>query len=172
MSVGKVLQSTRKDHKESQEQLSFDLGLSREALSSYETERAKLPADIGQALTKRYGDPFIALTAVSKYLGYGVGKLDGSAVDLHRMSVKSKTEEELEEVLVAIQKLQMTNHPSHAVAHERQRMEEALQEACDAIVALKHFIAICCKEYGFNWLSVWSRHKAKLIANKYIKKGE
>ncbi|WLR50070.1 helix-turn-helix transcriptional regulator [Bacillus tianshenii] len=169
MNVGKRLKQLRDDNKRTQQQMAFDFNVSRESFSAYETERAKLPADIAQQLTNEFNDPFVALEAVAEYYGWGIGKLDGQAVDLHRASVKAKTEEELEEALEAIKKVCLSNNPSFMEAHQRDELKRALMEAIDAIVALKHFVAVICKEYGFSWIKLWAEHKVKLIARKYKK---
>lgn len=167
MKVGKVLKTLR--GKMTQQQMALDFNVSRETISSYETERANVPKDVSQKLMAKYDNPWFAMTLASEYTGGAwVRKLDGQYVDLHRSSVALKTREELHEVMEALSKVCFVNHPASLNDYKRQEMEEALIQAIDAIVALNHLIAVSCEEYGFSWNHLWDRHAKKLVANGYI----
>jgi transcriptional regulator with XRE-family HTH domain len=168
MGVGNTLKEMRGD--QSQLQLSMELNVSRESVSAYETERAKLPVDVSQKLMEKYDHPFYAMAVASEYTaGAWVGKLNGDNIDLHRASVRSKTKEELNEALEAIMGVCLANPPKGMKEHQKREYEAALMQAMDAIVALTHYVAIACKEYGFSWLKLWRSHRAKLKAAGYVK---
>lgn len=170
MGVGNYMKQLRTDNKESQQQWSIDIGVSRETISAYETERARVPDDIAKKVTERFNDPFLGLAAASEYTGWGPKKLDGDSVDLHRCAVAMKTEEELKEALQAIANVQLATKPSSLQAYEQQALEKAIMECIDAITALTHYVAVICKEYGFSWVTMWTKHKVKLVARGFLKK--
>lgn len=168
MGIGNVLKEVR--GKKSQLQIAMEFNVSREAISAYENERAKLPADISQRYMEKFDDPFFAMEVAAEYTaGTWVRRLNGENVDLHRASVRAKTEEELHEALEAISGVCVANRPVAMEEHERKKLEEALIQAIDAIVALTHYVAVICREYGFSWLQIWRKHFAKLAKNGYVK---
>jgi transcriptional regulator with XRE-family HTH domain len=167
MKVGKALKQLRGN--KTQQQLAFEFNVSRESVSAYETERAKLPSDISQKVMEKYDNPWFAMTLASEYTGGAwVQKLDGQYVDLHRSSVAMKTREELHEAIEALDSVCFVNHPRSLSNYKLQEMEEALIQAIDAIVALNHLVAVTCEEYGFSWSQLWDKHTKKLLANGYI----
>ncbi|WP_458412750.1 XRE family transcriptional regulator [Schinkia sp. CFF1] len=170
MGVGNYMKQLRADNKESQQRWSMDFDVSRESISAYETERARIPEDILQKVTEKYNDPWLGLIAAAEYTGWGPQKLDGESIDLHRCAVAMKTEEELKEALQAIANVHMAAKPSSLQAYEKQAMEKALLECIDSITALTHFVAVISQDYGFSWIKMWEKHRVKLIARGYLKK--
>jgi hypothetical protein len=169
MAIGKAIKSMR--GKESQLKLSFDLSVSRESVSAYETERAAVPPDISQKLMERYDDPFYAMIVANEYTnGSWVRPLDGMHVDLHRSSVVAKTQEEIQEILEYMRSISVVNHPGSMPEHEKQQLKETLIQAIDGITALSHYVSVICKDYGFSWNELWQTHTRKLIANGYVRK--
>lgn len=123
MSVGKVLKETR--GQESQLQVSFDLNVSRESISAYETERAKIPVDVSQNIVKKFDNPWFAMEVANEYTaGTWVRKLDGEFVDLHRASVKAKTEEELQEAIEALRGISVVNLANSVSPSELEKIKK------------------------------------------------
>lgn len=169
MGVGNVLKEVR--GKESQLHLSMDLNVSRETISAYETGRVEqMPLDISQKLMQKYDSPWLAMEASHEYTaGSDVKKLDGQNIDLHRSSVKAKTEEELQEALTALKEISVVNKPEYVEQADRERIKEALIQVIDAIYAAKHLVAVLAKEYGFSWLKLWQLHFKKLLSRGYVR---
>lgn len=167
MKIGKELKTLR--GKMTQQQLAMEFNISRESISSYETERANIPKDIAQALMNKYDNPWFAMTLAHEYTGGSwVRKLDGKYVDLHRASVAMKTFEEMNEAVQALKNVCFVNMPGSLNEYKKREMEEALIQAIDAIYALNHLVAVSCDEYGFSWNKLWDKHKKKLLTNGYI----
>lgn len=83
-------------------------------------------------------------------------------MDLHRTSVWAKTCEELNEAIKAASSADVINAPSKAdEAHRRQIL--------DARVAIDHYVAVICEEYGFSILAVYQKHRQKLESRGYTK---
>lgn len=168
MGVGKVLKETR--GRKTQLQASMDFNLSRESMSAYETGRANIPLDISKKVMNKYDNPWFAMEVEYEYsAGAGVKKLDGQNVDLHRASVKAKTEEELEEALIALRNISVVNKPKYIDLGDKQNIEEALIQVIDAIYAAKHLVAILAKEYEFSWLKLWHKQFQKLVDRGYVR---
>ena len=161
--------------KDTQTQLSFDINVAPSTVSAFETGYRKIPPDVASAAMEKFDDPRLAMEAANEYTaGAWTSWLDGPAVDLHRSSVKTKAEEELEEALEAIRKAKLNIHPDYLGNFDRDDIETSLGEAADAVTALNTYIAIICKEYRISWLKVWLKHKKKLISRGFINfvKGE
>jgi len=80
-----------------------------------------------------------------------------------------KTREELTEALEAIENVCVANHPRSIREFDKQHLEEAILQAIDAIVALTQYVAVICKDYGFSWIKMWSKHRMKLKSRGYVK---
>ncbi|TCS80351.1 helix-turn-helix transcriptional regulator [Tepidibacillus fermentans] len=168
MGVGKALKEVR--GKESQLKLSFDLNVSRESISAYETERAKIPSDVSSAIVNKYDDPWFAMEVANEYTaGTSVKKLDGEYVDLHRASVKTKTEEELQEAIDALRGISVVNLANSVNQSELEKIRKALLQVIDAIYAASHLVAVLTKEYGFSWVKLWHEHYKKLQERHYVR---
>lgn len=170
MSLATSLERAMKDWAYTQEELAAELGVSRSAISAYKTGRRKIPKDIAAKLVQKLDDGFLAMAVASMATGGAwVRELDGEHVDLHRAAVTAKTQEELREALDAIQRVCVANPPRAMPREKLKELNEALIQAIDAIVALAHYVAVICREYGFSWVELWRQHHRKLKARKYVR---
>jgi transcriptional regulator with XRE-family HTH domain len=168
MPIGKEIKRLR--GRDSQQQLAFDLNVSRESVSAYETERAKVPKDITQQLMSRFDDGHFALELAHDYTGGSwAPALNGPAVDLYKTSVQNKTIEEIQEAYESIKKAVLNVQPNFIGNFEKQDIEKSLDEAADAVTALNTYIMVICKEYRISWIKVWARHQSKLISRGFLK---
>ena len=170
--VNKALKNGRKETDQTQLQLSMKLFKSREAVKSEENGDYRVQPDTARYFTEKHNNPWIALEAAAEYTNWGVVKLDGDAVDLHRTTVSLKTKEELEEALEAVlhASKKLTVNPHAADQIDIDVIEKSLHECVDAITALTHYVAVVCKEYKIPWIKLWTQHKVKLIQRRLIKK--
>lgn len=168
--VGRSLQELRKEKGLSQQQMSFDLNVSRESVSAYETGRARVPKDISRKITEKFDDPFFAMVVRREYTGTGPIKLDGQYVDLHRSSVKAKLLEEMTEAKQAVNEFDLVNQPESLKTFEREKLIQMLTEVVDVATAIEHFVGVICNDYDINYTDVWKSHYQKLIANRYVRK--
>jgi len=163
--------NARKAIGKTQQQLSFDIPYSREAISKQEHGEYRVQPTMAEHYAENHQNPWVGYEAASQYTSWGVGKLDGPAVDLHRCSTAIKTQEELQEAIDAIHEVDLTTNPKTIQDFEKEILERAIQESLDAITALTHYVAIICREYGFSWVKMWTKHKMKLISRGFLKKG-
>ncbi|OAT71302.1 helix-turn-helix domain-containing protein [Parageobacillus thermoglucosidasius] len=165
-----AVKAARKAANMTQQQLSFEIYESRESVSHQENGRYRVQPNISKYFAEKHNNPWVALEAAAEYTGWGPVKLDGEVVDLHRASVAMKTKEELIEALEAIESVCVANHPRSIRESDKQRLEEAVLQAIDAIVALTQYVAVICTEYGFSWFKMWQKHRAKLQSKGFIRK--
>jgi DNA-binding XRE family transcriptional regulator len=165
-----AVKAARKAANMTQQQLSFEIYESRESISHQENGRYRVQPNISKYFAEKHNNPWVALEAAAEYTGWGPVKLDGEVVDLHRASVAMKTKEELIEALEAIESVCVANHPRSIRESDKQRLEEAVLQAIDAIVALTQYVAVICIEYGFSWFKMWQKHRAKLQSKGFIRK--
>ena len=168
--VGRSLQELRKEKGLSQQQMSFDLNVSRESVSAYETGRARVPKDISRKITEKFDNPFLSIQIRREYTGTGPILLDGKAVDMHRSSVKLKTLEEIREAKNAILQMDLVNKPEFMTDYEKDQMKNDLEQVADAITGLENLLVVVCKEYNLSFKEIWDKHARKLLAKRYATK--
>lgn len=146
------------------------LNLGRSTVGMAEQGRRKMPSEVLGKAVEVIDDGLYAIAVAQEVVGYGwIPMLDGDNVDLHRASVARKTEEELREVLEAIEKICVSNPPNNMQKYEKEKLLYALEEAGEAVVALLHYIAIICREYKISWIGVWKRIYQQFKAKGYSK---
>ncbi|MEH7223894.1 helix-turn-helix transcriptional regulator [Bacillus sp. JJ1566] len=175
MKVGraaKAVKEARHDAGFTQQQLSFEIFESREAVSQQENGRYKVQPNITNYFASEHNNPWVAMEASAEYMNWGPAKLDGEAADLHRTSVLLKTQEELEEALKAVDLAakKLSVNPKQVQEFEIQIIEKSILECIDVITASNHYVAVLCKEYGLSWTKMWTKHKLKLIQRRFLKK--
>jgi DNA-binding XRE family transcriptional regulator/NTP pyrophosphatase (non-canonical NTP hydrolase) len=167
--VASTLKQSRKEVGMTQQQLSMETFLSREAICQQENGDYRVQPEMAKHFISNYNKPWIALEAANEYIGWGVKRLDGRAADLHRSSVKDKLSEELEEALRAIKRVKTHMKPSYIESFEFQNIKQSVQEMMDVVTASIHWIAIACEEYGLSWKEEWQEHHRKLKAREYVR---
>ncbi|ELK47215.1 helix-turn-helix domain-containing protein [Halobacillus sp. BAB-2008] len=166
--AARMMKEARMQRGKTQQQLSMDMFQSREYVAKQENGDRKLTPSTVQHFTETYNDPWLALEAAFEYTGWGVTRLDGPAVDLHRSAVREKTLEELREAIEAMEKVKLTKHPSFTQSFELQDIERSAREHIDVIGASMTYVATLCQEYGLNWNQLWEDHHRKLQSRGYV----
>lgn len=164
--VGQEMKRLRGD--DTQQKFAYGTGVTREAISKYETGRVPVPPDISRGLMQKYDDARFAITVQQEYTGTGPMWLNGPNVDLHRSAVKEKTLEEIHELLTAMRDISLAKPLGALKPFEFQELEELLQEAAEAMTALDHLIAVLCQESGIKYTDVWKKHYLSLMRSGYI----
>ncbi|MDD9147855.1 helix-turn-helix transcriptional regulator [Sporolactobacillus sp. CQH2019] len=168
MGVGKEFKRAR--GKESQQQLSLELNVSREAVSSYETERARMPKDVSLKVMNKYDDPDLARALANEYTGGAwAPALDGPAMIRQCSAIQSRTMKETEEAYHAIQKAVLDINPQYLGNFEREDIKKSLDEASEAIAFLNEYMATVCKTYKISWLKTWTGCQARLIHRGFMR---
>lgn len=153
---------------QTQDQLALDLNVSREAVSKWENGRAKIPADIAEAMMGRKENPWFALAIRNEYTKTGPLQLDGPNVDLHRSSVREKALEEAIELVNCLTKFSFAKPLKNLSDWEKPELHSLLEEAVEAITGLEHFVAVVCEEADISYMETWQKHHQQLRAKGYI----
>lgn len=169
MGVGQALKEARSFRGLTQTDLSDELYVARSTVAMTETGRRELPDEVVPLVVTKLDCGFLAMEVAHHYTaGSFVSKLNGQAVDLHRSSVKEKSIEELREALDAINGVCIANRPERIGERVHEQLEYSLLQVIDAIVALTHYVAVVCREYGFSWREMWRQHRKKLRDRGYL----
>ncbi|WP_416144942.1 helix-turn-helix domain-containing protein [Planococcus koreensis] len=153
---------------ETQQQIAMELNVSRELISKIENGSRNIPADISRKMMDRKENPWFALAIRNEYTGTGSIRLNGPNVDLHRSSVKEKTIEEIEEMLVALKSISFAKPLRTLSNWEKPGLEKLIEEAIEATTAIEHLIAIVCEEAGISYLESYQQHYLQLQAKGYL----
>lgn len=166
--LGAAIREARLRRNWTQQGLARDANASDSWLSDVELGKRRASPDMVKPIARALDDPRVYLAAADDVTD-GVMTtpwLDGDRVDLHRASVRLKAEEELREALEALRQADVTNLPAAADA---EAIAEALLQALDARVAIDHYVAVICREYGLSPRELCKEHRAKLKARGYIR---
>jgi transcriptional regulator with XRE-family HTH domain len=165
-----VQKETREALGLTQQDFAKGINLSRSTITMIEQGKRKMPKDVMGRAVEVMDDGIYAMAAAQEVIGYSwIPILDGPNVDLHRASVAARTNKEVREFLEAMEDICVANPPHSISEHDSAKLDEALDEAADAVVALLHYIAIICREYKKSWRRVWIRIYQKFKAKGYIK---
>jgi transcriptional regulator with XRE-family HTH domain len=145
--------------------------VSNKMVSAIECGRRAAGPDVIERLATTLDYPKFYMEAAAEVTGrvYASPWLDGSSVDLHRTSVWAKTCEELQEAIKAVASADVVNAPSRADETHRQAIHDSIMQTLDARVAIDHYMAVMCEEYGFSILAVYQEHRQKLENRGYAK---
>lgn len=169
MSIGKVLADAR-EGKYTQEQLSFELPISREAISKYETGDRKIPQDLRPVFSLKLDDPYLYMEMAAEATGkVAIPVLNGDYIDKHPASMSYLVQREADEALEHIRNMDWIKPVSMRTEEEKEEMRKALMEVLDCIVSMKNLVAVICKEYKFSMKEIFQAWIVTLKARRWKK---
>lgn len=128
----------------------------------------KASKDVMRNTAQHYDDGQLFIAAAGEVTsGAFIPWMDN--VDLHRANVHLKTQEEVHEVINALQVAPITKRKEQMTEEDLKQIKAAIMESIEAITALTHYVVVLCKEYCFSWMGVWKEHRAYLKSQKYMK---
>lgn len=171
MSIGQALREARERRGLTQEAVGRVGYISGKMVSAIECGRRTAGPDVLERLATNLDCPRFYMEAAAQVTGgvYTSPWLDGDGVDLHRASVWAKTCEELQEAIEALSAANVVNAPQRAKEEQRQAVYHSMIQALDARVAIDHYLAVMCEEYGFSIQAVYQDHHKKLESRGYTK---
>ena len=171
MSIGEALRDARERLGLTQEETGRVGFISNKMISAIECGRRTAGPDVLERLATTLDDPRLYMEAAAEVTGgvYCTPWLDGEGVDLHRTSVWAKTCEELREAIKAVMDADVVNAPSRADEDHRQAVHNSMIQVLDARVAIDHYVAVMCEEYGYSIREVYEAHRLKLESRGYIR---
>ena len=171
MAIGDVLREARLQLGITQEQVGGIAYISPKTVSAYETGRRTVAPEVMEVLVKQLDHPRLCMEAAAAVTGgaYCSPWLDGERVDFHRVSVWAKVLEELEEAKQAVGAVCLVNYPQADDCETMQRVQESLMQLLDARVAIDHYAAVICRDFGLSISAVYQAHRVKLESRGYVK---
>ncbi|UOQ95095.1 XRE family transcriptional regulator [Halobacillus shinanisalinarum] len=146
----------------------MDVLQSRESLSKQENGERRVQPGITKQFINKYNDPWVALEAANEYIGWGVTRLDGPAADNRRSSVQLKLEEELNEALKAIVKVEISGNSNCVQSMDYQYIQGMASKIVDVVHWALIYLGILCETYNISWLQLWEEHYSKLRSKGYV----
>lgn len=145
--------------------------VSPKTVSAIECGRRGIDPSVLGALVRQLDNPRLCMEAAAEITGgaYCSPWLDGEGVDLHRTSVWAKALEELREAAETMAATRLANQPVKASEHERNQVRESLVQVLDARVAIDHYVAIVCREFGVSVTGLYREHREKLEGRGYVR---
>lgn len=168
MSIGTALREARTLRGMTQGALGRRLALSDRMISMMEGDHRELARDIKPKAAVELDDPRLYLALASEATG-GIGPiwLDGTRVDLHRVTVREKTREEIGEILAAFDRARCLLNARSAedlTPDERQQLKDLLVELIEGQTALAMMVAVTCRTYDLSMAEAYDRHRRELMA--------
>lgn len=167
--VGEAVKEAREFRHFTQKMVS-NLGFcSDKTVSAVESGKRSAGIDILENITRSLDYPRLYMEAVEAITGgaYSSPWLDGEEVDLYRTSVWAKTIEELYEAQMSLKETKLINKRTDEIT--KIQILESMLQALDARVAIDHYVAVICDEYGYSVREVFETHRKKLESRGYIK---
>ncbi|MGP4073816.1 helix-turn-helix domain-containing protein [Piscibacillus sp. B03] len=164
-----MARETRKAAGLTQTQLGLETNYTREAISKHETGERSVSAERANHMASKYNDPRLGIETAHEYKGWGLGWLDGEALDTHRLAAVALAKKEMMDALEAIDEALLAKQPKYIEEFERQQIEDALVESAEAIAFLEFEIAKLCKDYNFKFNDIFSSAEQRLRAERLVK---
>lgn len=170
MKIGEELAKARKRQGITQEQLSFELPVSRESIAKYELGSRKYPEDMRPIIAQQLDDVEFYFATWNDASGIvSIPFLNGDYIDHHPASMAFLVQKETDEAMK-----QMTNacwiKPVHTRTDtEKEEMKKLIFETLDAAASMINLVAVICREYGFSMKKIFSEWRLTLKARRMEK---
>ncbi len=176
MLVSTALRKARESKGLSQSDVGATCFLSNKTISAIERGRRRVPKDVSPKLATLLDDPELYAAVQSAATG-GIASpwLNGPKVDLHRVSVKVKTVEELQEAVEALRNARTIINAKSAEElcdDGMQQVINALNELVEAQTACQVAVGVLCRTYGISMAQLYRQHLQELQAKGYVRKEE
>ncbi|MCU9614123.1 helix-turn-helix transcriptional regulator [Caldibacillus lycopersici] len=146
--IGEALRHLRGEEELTQEQLAFDLNVSKQMVSHMETGRRKMQKDIAKAALSTYDVPEVAIELIYEFSGgYTSPLFNGKAIERHRLALEEFAIRESKEAIRILEEVSFIKPPGETTSDERERVGRVIDELIDAEAAINNLKAILAKEY-------------------------
>lgn len=172
MGYGTAVREARLNNGRTQDDVARSVHISDSMLSDIERGRRPAAPDTLRALTGELDDPRVYFEAGLHVTG-GVGSPWLNAVDRHRMAMKAKCREELQEVLDIFDRastiLVNAQGPDDLNGEQLDKVRRMVLEMIEAKTALKNTIAEFCLIYMLSPRELYQEHRTKLLQAGYLR---
>jgi transcriptional regulator with XRE-family HTH domain len=170
MNIGVELAKARKRQGLTQEQLSYDLPVSRESIAKYETGARKLPEDLRRSVAEAVDDVEFFFASWQDAAGEAsIPFFNGDYIDRHPASMVFLVRQETTEALKHLNEVSWIK-PIHTRSQsEKEDMQRVLSELLDAAASTINLVAVVSREYGFSLRNIFKQWRLTLKIRKYQK---
>ncbi|MBU8773217.1 helix-turn-helix domain-containing protein [Cytobacillus oceanisediminis] len=167
MKIGAELVKARKRQELTQQQLSFDLPVSRESLAKYETGTRNLPEDMRQLIAHSLDDVEFYFATWNDAAGeVSIPFFNGDYIDQHPASMVFLVQTETKEALDHLSKVSWVKPIHTRTEQEREEMKQTLFEILDAAASMINLVAVICREYRFSMKKLFKEWRLTLKARR------
>jgi transcriptional regulator with XRE-family HTH domain len=170
MRIGEELANARKRQGLTQEQLAYDLPLSRESIAKYEIGSRRLPDDMRRPIAQEIDDVEFYFSTWNDATGeVSIPFLNGDYIDQHPASMAFLVQRETSEAIE-----QLTNacwvKPVHTrTDSDREEMRKVIFETLDAAASMINLVAVICREYKFSMKKIFAEWRLTLKVRRMEK---
>lgn len=170
LKIGEELARARKRQGLTQEQLSFELPVSRESLAKYELGSRKYPEDMRPIIAQQIDDVEFYFVTWNDAAGVvSLPYLNGDYIDQHPSSMAFLVKKETDEAMDQLRRVCWTK-PIHTVNDmEKDEVKRAIFETLDAAASMINLVAVICREYKFSMKKLFAEWRLTLKARKMEK---
>ncbi|MEK4883437.1 helix-turn-helix transcriptional regulator [Bacillus sp. FSL W8-0223] len=166
--IGEELAKARKRQGLSQEQLSWDLPVSRASIAKYETGKRKLPDDLRAPIAKAVDDvEYYFLTWRDAAGEVSIPYFNGDYIDQHPASLVFLVKKEAAEAMDHVREACWIKPAEALNESEKEKMKQCCLELLDVVASTLNLVAIMCKTYGFSMLSIFKQWRSTIKARRY-----
>ncbi|MHB8182646.1 MAG: helix-turn-helix domain-containing protein [Candidatus Desulforudaceae bacterium] len=173
MGYGTAVREARAVYRRTQDDVARAVHISDSVLSDIERGKRDAQPDVMQALIIELDDPRLLIETQLVATG-GIGSPYLNNVDRHRMTMKAKVREELQEVLEIFDHAQTilinAQGPEHLTDEQLQEIKQVVIEMVEAKTALTNTIAEFCILYRISARQIFQEHREKMVRSGYLKK--
>ena len=170
MKIGEELAKARKRQGITQEQLSFELPVSRESIAKYELGSRRLPEDMRRPIAQQIDDEEYYFKTWNEATGeVSIPFFNGDYVDQHPSSMAFLVNRETEEAIQQLMQVCWAKPVHTQNESEREEVRKAVFETLDAAASMINLVAVICREYGFSMKKIFSEWRLTLKARRMEK---
>lgn len=170
MKIGEELAKARKRQGITQEQLSYDLPVSRESIAKYETGARKLPDDLRCVVAEAVDDVEFFFASWQDAAGEAsIPFFNGDYIDRHPASMVFLVKHETGEALERLKDVSWVKPVHTRTTDEKEEMQKVLFELLDAAASTINLVAVVSRDYGFSLRKIFKQWRLTLKIRKYQK---
>lgn len=163
MKIGEELAKARKRQGFTQEELAFELPISRESIAKYELGSRRLPEDMRRPIAQQIDDEEYYFRTWGDATGeVSIPFLNGDYIDHHPASMAFLVQKETDEATEQLQRVCWAK-PVHIQNDvEIEEVKRAIFETLDAAASMINLVAVICREYKFSMKKIFAEWRLTL----------
>lgn len=170
MKIGEELALARKRQGITQEQLAFELPVSRESIAKYEIGSRKLPMDMRRPIAHQIDDEEFYFRTWNEAAGeVSIPYLNGDHVDQHPASMAFLVNKETDEAVEHLKRVCWAKPVHMTNEFEKEEVKRAIFETLDAATSMINLVAVISREHKFSLKKLFVEWRLTLKARRMEK---